>query len=162
MNATGIGRWATWGPAMQSLLRIVAAVLFVFEGTTKLLAFPFGIPPAGHAAAALTLPWVAGVLETFGGTLLALGLFTRPVAFVLSGEMAVAYFLVHAPRGFWPMRNGGMPAVLYCFLWLYFSAAGAGPWSLDARRRRPIAEVRKFDPARATGTSNPTGTTAGR
>ena len=79
-------------------------------------------------------PWFGGVLETFGGGLLLLGLFTRPVAFILSGEMAVAYFQFHFPKGFWPTMNGGMPAVLYCFLWFYFSAAGAGPWSLDAKR----------------------------
>ena len=77
--------------------------------------------------------WFGGFLEVVGGALLALGLFTRPVAFLLSGEMAVAYFQFHAPGGFWPAVNGGTAAALYCFVWLYFSAAGAGPWSLDAR-----------------------------
>jgi putative oxidoreductase len=77
---------------------------------------------------------LGAVLEVFGGALLLLGLFTRPVSFLLAGEMAVAYFQFHAPRGFWPTLNDGVPAVLYCFLWLFFSAAGAGPWSLDARR----------------------------
>jgi len=77
--------------------------------------------------------WIGGVLELVGGALLLLGLFTRPVAFLLSGEMAVAYFQFHAPQGFWPTLNGGVPAVLYTFVWLYFSAAGAGPWSLDAK-----------------------------
>jgi putative oxidoreductase len=85
------------------------------------------------------LPGIAGALEVFGGLLLLVGLFTRPVAFLLSGEMAVAYFHGHAPQGFWPVLNQGTDAVFYCFLWLYFSAVGAGPWSLDALRepRRP-------------------------
>ena len=83
--------------------------------------------------------WIGGVLETFGGLLLLVGLFTRPVAFLLAGEMAVAYFQFHAPNGFWPTMNGGSAAVLYCFVWLYFSAAGAGPWSLDAMRRKQLS-----------------------
>lgn len=81
-----------------------------------------------------TLVGIGGLLEVVGGGLMLVGLFTRPVAFVLSGMMAVAYFQFHAPGGFWPTVNGGVPAVLYCFVWLYFSAAGAGPWSLDAKR----------------------------
>ena len=80
--------------------------------------------------------WIAGMLEMIGGALLVLGLFTRPVAFILSGEMAVAYFQFHFPKSFWPQVSMGIPALLYCFIWLYFSAAGAGPWSLDARRRK--------------------------
>ena len=79
---------------------------------------------------------VGGILEVFGGFLLLLGLFTRPVAFLLAGEMAVAYFQFHFPQSFWTVVNNGVAAVLYCFVWLYFSAAGAGPWSLDARRRK--------------------------
>jgi putative oxidoreductase len=79
---------------------------------------------------------LAGVLETFGGVLLLLGLFTRPVAFILAGEMAAAYFMSHLPRGFWPLLNRGEPATLFCFVWLYLAAAGGGPWSLDALRRR--------------------------
>ena len=82
----------------------------------------------------MTQIWIGGVLEVFGGGLILLGLFTRPVAFILSGEMAVAYFQFHFPNGFWPVVNGGVDAALYCFVWLYFSAAGAGPWSLDAKR----------------------------
>ena len=78
----------------------------------------------------------ASVIETFGGLLMLLGLFTRTVAFVLAGEMAAAYFISHVPRGFWPLLNRGEPAVLFCFTWLYFAAAGPGPWSLDALRRR--------------------------
>jgi putative oxidoreductase len=119
---------------MQSVLRIVAAFMFMLSGTTKLFAFPAGIPPNGG-----TVPWMSQIglgagLEVFGGGLLLLGLFTRPVAFILSGEMAVAYFQFHFPQGFWPTMNGGVPAALFCFVWLYFSAAGAGPWSLDAKR----------------------------
>jgi putative oxidoreductase len=108
--------------------------MFMLAGTMKLFAFPAGIPPHGGTVRLLSQAGLAGVLETLGGGLLLLGLFTRPVAFLLSGEMAVAYFQFHAPRGFWPVLNGGEPAALFCFLWLYFSAAGAGPWSLDARR----------------------------
>jgi putative oxidoreductase len=84
----------------------------------------------------MTQAGLGGFLEAFGGGLLLLGLFTRPVAFILSGEMAVAYFQFHFPQSFWPTINGGVPAALFCFVWLYFSAAGAGPWSLDAKRGR--------------------------
>jgi putative oxidoreductase len=118
------------------MLRIVAAFLFIQVGTAKLFAFPAAIMPDGGTAPMTSLPGIAGVLETFGGTLLLVGLFTRPVAFILSGEMAVAYFIGHAPQGFWPVLNLGTDAVLYCFLWLYFSAAGPGPWSLDATWRK--------------------------
>ncbi len=90
--------------------------------------------PNGATAPFLSEFWLAGILETFGGTLLLLGLFTRPVAFLLSGEMAVAYFQFSFPVSFWPILNNGVPPALYCFLWLYFSAAGPGPWSLDAIR----------------------------
>jgi putative oxidoreductase len=118
---------------MQSVLRIVAAFLFMLHGTTKLFAFPQGMGPDQTGTATLwTQPWFAGVLEVFGGALLLLGLFTRPVAFLLAGEMAVAYFQVHAPRAFWPTLNGGEAAALYCFVWLFYFAAGAGPWSVDA------------------------------
>ena len=79
---------------------------------------------------------MAGILELFGGGLVLIGLFTRPIAFLLAGEMAVAYFQVHFPKGFWPLANGGASAILYCFIWLYISAAGAGPWSVDAKRGR--------------------------
>jgi putative oxidoreductase len=140
MSATTVGeRWARWAPQIRSLLRIVAAFMFVLAGTTKLFAFPAGIPPAGG-----TVPWLSQVgfgawLEVVGGGLLLVGLFTRPVAFVLSGEMAVAYFQFHFPQGFWPTINGGVSAALYCFVLLYLSAAGAGPWSLDALRGRSRA-----------------------
>ena len=121
---------ASWAPYLQSVLRIVAAFTFITHGTQKLFAMPLAQPrPAVELMSQMGL---AGVLEVFGGTLILLGLFTRPVAFILSGQMAVAYFQAHFPRSFWPVLNGGEPAVLFCFLYLYFAAAGAGPWSLDA------------------------------
>src|SRR5216117_4595853 len=101
----------------------------------KLFAFPAAIMPGGGTAPITSLPGIAGIIESIGGPLLLFGLFTRPVAFLLSGEMAFAYFIGHAPHGFWPLLNQGAPAVFYCFLFLYLSAAGAGPWSLDAMRR---------------------------
>jgi putative oxidoreductase len=137
MADTGLtARWRSWTPYLLGVLRIVYAFLFMQVGTAKLFAFPAAIMPGGGTAPLASLPGVAGVLETFGGALILVGLFTRPVAFVLSGEMAVAYFLAHAPHGFWPVLNGGAPAVAYCFLFLYLSAAGAGALSLDAARAR--------------------------
>jgi putative oxidoreductase len=130
---------SSWAPPLRSILRIVAAFLFIAHGTQKLFAFPVSEPrPVVDLMSQMGL---AGVLETFGGALLLLGLFTRPVAFILSGEMAVAYFMSHAPRSFWPVLNGGEPAVLFCFVYLYLAAAGPGPWSLDAlwRGRRQAA-----------------------
>jgi putative oxidoreductase len=117
-------------------LRIVAAFLFVQGGTAKVFAFPAAVMPGGGTAPVGSLAWIAGMLETFGGFLLLIGLFTRPVAFLLSGLMAFAYFIGHAPSGLWPVLNQGGHAILFCFVWLYFSAAGPGPWSLDARRKR--------------------------
>src|SRR5713101_250337 len=135
MNGPNIGaKWSSWAVRLQSVLRIVAAFIFVQSGTVKLFAFPIGIPPNGTRAAFLSEFWFAGVLETFGGALLLVGLFTRPVAFLVAGEMAVAYFQFSMPLGFWPVANNGVAPALYCFLWLYFSAVGAGPWSLDAKR----------------------------
>jgi putative oxidoreductase len=125
-----------WTPRAQAALRIVAAFLFLQHGTAKLLHVP-------HVAdfdqlAPLSLVGFAGMLEILGSLLILIGLFTRPVAFLLCGEMAVAYFMVHAPQGhfFSPALNQGEEAVLYCFIFLYFSVAGAGAWSLDARRAR--------------------------
>jgi putative oxidoreductase len=123
-----------WGPRLLSVLRIVAAFLFMAHGTQKLFAWPVAEPK--DPVALVSLLGLAGVLEVFGGLLLLLGLFSRPLAFLLAGEMAVAYFTAHAPRGFWPILNGGEPAVLYCFLFLYLAATGPGPWSLDALRSR--------------------------
>jgi len=134
MSASTDRSWSVWAPRLQSLLRIVAAFLFLLHGTTKLFGFPAA--SSGGPVELLTQRGIGGILEAFGGALLFLGLFTRPVAFLLSGEMAVAYFQFHSPNGFWPTLNKGEPAVLFCFIWLYFSAAGAGPWSLDALRRK--------------------------
>jgi putative oxidoreductase len=130
-----VTKWSTWAPQLRSLLRIVAALVFIQVGTMKLFAFPVGMPPNGGTAKLMSEAWIAGTLEVLGGGLILLGLFTRPVAFVLAGEMAVAYFQFHFPQSFWTVVNNGAPAVLFCFLWLYFSAAGAGPWSLDAKLR---------------------------
>jgi putative oxidoreductase len=136
MTAPNVGtRWRSWAPYLLSILRIVTAFLFIQIGSAKVFAFPGAVMPEGGTAPMWSLAWIAGALEVFGGFFLLIGLFTRPVAFVLSGEMAFAYFLGHAPQGFWPVLNQGHPAVLFCFVFLYFSAAGAGPWSLDARRR---------------------------
>jgi putative oxidoreductase len=129
-----VAKWSACGPRLQSVLRIVAAFMFMLAGTMKLFAFPAGVPPNGGTVALVSQVGIGAVLEVFGGGLLLVGLFTRPVAFLLSGEMAVAYFQFHFPQGFWPVMNGGVAAALYCFVWLYFSAAGAGPWSLDVRR----------------------------
>src|SRR5437763_273792 len=105
-----------------------------YPGIAGIRAFAAAIMPGGGTAPIMSLPGIAGTLETFGGLFLLVGLFTRPVAFILAGEMAFAYFLGHAPHGFWPVLNQGHPAVLFCFTWLYLSAAGPGPWSLDAKR----------------------------
>jgi putative oxidoreductase len=129
------GWWVALAPKFQSILRIVAAVAFMLHGTQKLFAFPSGLP-GGFKPQLMSQVGIAGVLETVGGALLVLGLFTRPVAFLLSGEMAVAYLQMHMPRSFWPGINGGEVALLYCFLWLFYSAAGGGPWSIDATRQK--------------------------
>ena len=129
-----VARWSSWAPYLRSILRIVAAFLYTQVGTAKLFAFPAAIMPGGGTAPITSLPGIAGIIESIGGPLLLFGLFTRPVAFLLSGEMAFAYFIGHFPHGFWPVVNQGAPAVFYCFLFLYLSAAGAGPWSLDAMR----------------------------
>jgi putative oxidoreductase len=127
-------RWPSLAPYLLSVLRVAAAFMLIPAGTMKLWAFPAGMPPDGGTAPVMSQIWIGGALEVVGGALLLLGLFTRPVAFVLSGMLAVAYWQFHAPAGFWPTTNGGVPAALYCFVMLYISAAGAGPWSLDARR----------------------------
>ncbi len=133
MSARSVAeRWRAAAPQVLSVTRIVAAFVFMQPGTAKLFAFPAAIMPGGGTVRLVSLLGVAGVLETFGGFLLLIGLLTRPVAFVLSGEMAVAYFMGHGVHGFWTVLNMGMPAVLFCFLWLYLSAAGSGPWSVDA------------------------------
>jgi putative oxidoreductase len=122
----------SWAPYLLGVLRIITGLLFLSHGTAKLLQWPAvdafkGGVPLG------SLVGISGVLELVGGVLIALGLFTRPVAFVLSGMMAVAYFKAHAPQGFYPINNGGELAILYCFVFLYFAASGPGAFSLDAR-----------------------------
>jgi putative oxidoreductase len=124
---------SVWAPRVLSILRIVAALLFFEHGTSKLL----GFPPSDHSGPEfLSLSWIAGVLELVGGALLIVGLFTRPVACILSGEMAFAYWMAHAPKSAFPLLNGGDAAILYCFVFLYLAFAGGGPWSLDALWRR--------------------------
>jgi len=124
---------ASWRPHMLSLLRIIAGLLFFEHGTSKLLGFPTGpmpMPPLG------SLLGVQGLIEIIGGILIILGLFTRPVAFILAGDMAAAYFMAHAPKSFFAMLNGGDAAILYCFIFLYIFVAGGGTWSIDAMRER--------------------------
>jgi putative oxidoreductase len=125
---------ASWTPSLLSLFRIVAAFLFIAHGTQKLFNFP--VTQATTTVALFSWLGVAGVLETFGGALLLLGILTRPVAFVLAGEMAIAYVRMHAPAGFWPLLNFGELSALYCFAFLYIAAAGGGPWSVDALLKR--------------------------
>jgi putative oxidoreductase len=124
-----------WAPELRSVLRIMTALVFLNAGAMKIFAFPHGMPPDGGTASFPSQIWVGGVLELVGGALLLVGLFTRPAAFLMSGMMAVAYFQFHFPAGFWPSANGGVAAITCCFIWLYISAAGPGPWSVDARLR---------------------------
>jgi putative oxidoreductase len=135
MTSEGLERWT---PQALSVLRIMTGLLFLEHGTQKLL----GFPPSEHSFPALfSLMGVQGVLELIGGFLILIGLFTRPVAFILAGDMAVAYFMAHAPRGFFPTLNGGQLAILFCFVFLYLVVAGGGTWSVDAQlaRRRGFA-----------------------
>jgi putative oxidoreductase len=132
---TIVAKWRSLEPELLSVLRIVSAFMFIQEGTMKLFSWPMAMP----GGATLTLAsevGVGGILEFVGGLLLLVGLFTQPVAFILAGEMAVAYFQFHFPQAFWPIVNQGQPAVLYCFIWLYISSAGPGRWSIDASLRR--------------------------
>jgi len=117
-----------YAPAVLSILRIVAALLFLEHGTSRLFAWPSPIPSPEF----LTMYWFAGAIELVGGILLVLGLFTRSAAFIVSGEMAFAYFISHAPNSFFPILNRGDASVLYCFVFLYIAFAGPGPWSVDA------------------------------
>lgn len=127
---------ARFEPQLRSIARIVFGFIFFQYGTQKFLGWFGGFGPNGGTApifqnGELNILGVAGIIETFGATLIMLGLFTRPVAFLLSGQMAYAYFRTHAPRGFAPIENGGIDAVLFCFFWLWLASAGAGPISLD-------------------------------
>jgi putative oxidoreductase len=129
--------WQSWEPRLLSVLRIVTAFLYMPHGTQKLFAFPSGMGPDGTGTVNLgTIFGAAGIIETVGGALLLVGLFTRPVAFLVAGEMAVTYFKFHNPRDFWPLLNQGEIVVMFCIAWLYISAAGGGPWSVDAWRTK--------------------------
>lgn len=121
----------TWGPRMLAVLRIVTALVFLEHGTQKILGFP---PSTSPMPAVFSLFWFGGIIEMVGGLLVLIGFLTRPVAFVLAGEMAVAYWMVHAPQGLFPALNGGDAAILYCFVFLYLAVVGPGPWSIDAAR----------------------------
>jgi putative oxidoreductase len=125
-----LGRWT--GP-IYSILRIITGIMFMIHGTQKILGAPAG---AQGQPAAGSLPWIAGIIELVCGGLIAIGLLTSIAAFIASGEMAVAYFMAHAPRGFLPITNQGELAVVYCFLFLFIAAYGGGPWSVDALMRR--------------------------
>ena len=127
-----LGLPAAWAPRLLSLLRIVSGLVFMHHGTQKLLGFP-SMAEGMSRPPAFSFLWFGGVLEMVGGGLVLIGLFTRPVAFVLAGEMAVAYWMFHAPSSPFPALNGGDAAILYCFVFLYIAAAGPGPWSFDAR-----------------------------
>lgn len=129
MSLKSLSRYA---PIFLSVLRIVAALIFMEHGTQKLL----GFPASDMSPAVLSLPWIAGAMELVGGALLLLGLFTRPVAFLVSGEMAFAYWMVHAPQSPFPVLNGGDASILYCFVFLYIFFAGPGPISVDAQSGR--------------------------
>ena len=143
-------RWmfepSSWSDRLLAVVRIVAGLVFISFGTMKLFGYPPSPVPMPPLEPGSQL-WFAGVLETFGGVLIVLGFLTRPVAFILSGEMAVAYFQAHAPQSFFPSINQGVPAVLYCFLFLYMAFAGAGAWSVDrmmsrrSRRRDSSVDV---------------------
>lgn len=132
MNLDAIA--TAWAPRLLSILRIMSGLLLLQHGTGKILKFPAGVVPANFNLA--SMPGYAGVIELVCGVLLVIGLFSRPAAFIASGMTAVAYFMVHAPQGFYPILNKGELAALYCFVFLYIAAAGAGPWSLDAMRKK--------------------------
>jgi putative oxidoreductase len=126
-----------WAPRLLAVLRIMSALLFLEHGLVKVFGFPPGAAPGPQPL--LSFFGIAGLIETAGGWLLLIGLFTRPVAFLLAGEMAVGYFTVHAPLGFFPAINAGDGAILFCFIFLYLSAAGPGAWSADEMRAAKTA-----------------------
>ena len=125
---------AAWTPRALSVLRIIMGLMIIQHGMAKILGFPAVASFANLSP--FSLIGVAGLIELIGGALLIIGLLTQPVAFIVSGEMAFAYFMVHAPRSFFPLINGGTLAIMYCFTCLYLSTAGAGPWSVDAMMKR--------------------------
>jgi putative oxidoreductase len=126
---------ARYAPYVLSIVRIMVALLFFEHGTSRMLGFPSPLPTPEF----LSLHWFAGAIELVGGALLAVGLFSRVSAFIMSGEMAFAYFLSHAPHSFFPILNRGDASILYCFVFLYIAVAGPGPWSLDAMLHRKQA-----------------------
>jgi putative oxidoreductase len=156
----------SWNPFLLSVLRIVASLLFIMHGTQKL----FGFPPSEMPRAELaSLTGFAGLLEVIGGAFVLVGLLTRPIAFVLAGEMAYAYFSVHAPVSVWPIANRGELALLFAFIWLYFTAAGAGAWSIDSfiavrrsktydTRASEVLTSREWNPPSAATTRSRTST----
>jgi putative oxidoreductase len=123
-----------WQPQLLALLRIMAALLFMEHGTAKLLHFP--VPQPGVPDPLPTILVAAAIIEIVGGVLVTLGLFTRLAAFIMSGEIAIGYFMFHFPKSFWPLLNMGEAAILYCFIFLYIAAAGPGAWALDNARLR--------------------------
>ena len=125
-----------YAPQVYAVFRIVVGFLFMFHGAQKILGLFGGMGGNGATAAMLTLPWFAGMIELVGGILVMIGLFTRVAAFIASGEMAVAYFMVHQPQGGWPIQNGGEGAALFCFAFLYIATRGAGLLSVDTVMRR--------------------------
>lgn len=131
--------WDRFAPQAQGLLRIVAALLFLLHGTSKLFGFP-PFPP-GELPAFGSLIWIGAVIEVIGGLLVLAGFLTRPAAFIMSGEMAVAYWMIHAPQSTFPSNNGGEPAILFCFIFLFLAAAGPGAWSIDGNRRNRVTHI---------------------
>jgi putative oxidoreductase len=125
---------ATWTPRALSVLRIIMGLMIIQHGMSKIIGFPAVAATANVQV--LSLIGAAGLIELIGGALLILGLLTRPVAFIISGEMAFAYFMAHGPKSFYPLLNGGTLAIMFCFTCLYLSTAGAGPWSVDAAMKR--------------------------
>ena len=132
-NTTGLA--AEWEPRILSIIRIIVGLMFMEHGLSKLI----GFPPVPSQPAAFHLLWFAGIIEAAGGFLIAIGLFTRAAAFIMSGEMAIAYFMAHAPRGLYPMLNGGDAAILYSLIFFYFFVAGGGAWSVDRLRSSQAA-----------------------
>jgi putative oxidoreductase len=144
--ATSDSFHTTWTPRILSVMRIVVGFLIIAHGAQKL--FGFLAPPGMPGPALLSQIGIGGLLEFFGGGLLLIGLFTRPVSFILSGMLAVAYFQMHAPGGFWPLQNKGELAVLYCFVFLFISVAGGGEWSVDRLLRRDATPLKADNYAR--------------
>jgi putative oxidoreductase len=134
MMETIAATMAAWAPRALSVLRIITGLMIIEHGMAKLLGWP--VVPAFAQLKLFSLLGLAGTIELVGGALLILGLFTQPAAFIVSGEMAVAYFMVHEPRSFFPLINGGSLAIIYCFVCLYLSTAGGGPWSVDATMKK--------------------------